>query len=111
MNQNLKSSSLAETAYALALIAICFSVASIIFLRTSSSTTRIQDIKNQTMIQSILYEALVKDTIPLIEGTDLNMTEEISDGNGQRLKILSYSLKNGERIIWQQEFYKTDSND
>jgi hypothetical protein len=102
--KHLPSSSIAEVVIALSIIALCFGIASILFIRSLSTTTRFQDIRKQTEIQSTIFESLIKqnDSIPFLnfEGVQtLIGTDEASDS----IQIIDF-ITTDNRILWRQQY-------
>jgi hypothetical protein len=102
----LKSSSIAEVVIALSIIALCFGVASLVFVRSMNVTSRFQDVKHQTEIQSKIMESLLKDndSIPLIQVENVT-TQLNAESKNDSLQVIEF-LGNDNRVIWQQQIGK-----
>lgn len=100
------ASTIAEVVIALTIIAICFAIASHIFIQSSLSTTAFQEVKDQTEFQSILVDALIRDTLPEFntwesEWTEVKeTTQSVNTGKLNNIELIS-----GERKIWKQQIY------
>lgn len=106
----LQASSIAEVVIALTIIALCFSVASLIFIRSINVTSRFQDIRRQTELQSKILESMYRDndSIPLIEMEDLSVKKE-QDENDDQLDVIVFSGTDN-RLIWKQQVVKSSNN-
>jgi len=106
----IKASSIAEVVIALTIIALCFSVASLIFIRSINVSTRFQDIRKQTEIQSKIMESLYRDdnSIPLIEMEDITVNIE-DDESDEKLNLIEF-LGPDKRMIWKQQIIKSSGN-
>ena len=105
----LKASSIAEVVIALTIIATCFGVASLIYVRTMNVTSRFQDVKLQTELQSKIAYSLLKDdgstSLITVDGLE---SEVIDDELNESLKIIQFRSFD-DRLIWQQSFIKTSN--
>ncbi len=106
INQKLPASSIAEVVIALTIIALCFSVAALIFIRSMNVTSRFQDVRKQTEIQSKIIESLYKenDSIPFIEEEDVEVTVT-QDENNDSLNTIDF-LADDNRLIWKIQSIK-----
>lgn len=104
--QRIKASSIAEVVVALAVIAICFGVASLVFVRTTRTTSRFGDVKKQTEIQSQLFENLMKQDLDALQKpvAEIDPIIEI-DENNDSLSVLRF-YGDDQRIIWEQHTIK-----
>lgn len=102
----INASSIAEVVIALTIIALCFGIASLIFIRSMSVTSRFQDVKEQTELQSKILESFYKDndSIPVLEVGDLTITNT-SDESNDSLKVIEF-LGMDDRLIWKQQIVK-----
>ena len=100
------ASSIAEVVIALTIIALCFSVASLIFIRSINVSTRFQDIRKQTEIQSKIMESLYRDndSIPLIEMEDITV-KTVEDESDEKMNVIEF-LGTDNRMIWKQQVLK-----
>lgn len=100
----LNASSIAEVVIALSIIATCFGVASLIYVRTMNVTARFQDVRLQTELQSKIGYSLLKDNDSIskidIEGLS---TEIIDDELNEGLKVITFKSFD-DRLIWQQSY-------
>ncbi len=102
----IQSSSLTEVVIAISIIAICFGVASLVFIRSLSTVTKYEDIRNQTEIQSEVLQYLYqeKDSISHLFLKDIEVTtsEEFTNDTLQTIEFRSLS----GRMLWQQQLLK-----
>lgn len=103
--KKLNSSSIAEIVVALAIIAMCFTVASLIFIRATSTTLKFQNFKEQTAIQTKLMEMMIRQEVDLQETGFV--PRETASFHDDSLTAVEYS-GNDNRILWKQEWLKTD---
>jgi len=103
--KKLKASTMAEFVVALSVFAICFMVASYVFIQSNRNTIQYQEVAAQTEFQSQLFKAFKRDSLPvtkLTSNTNMsiqeNKNEEISNG-------VIYTLNNSVKEIWKQDFY------
>ncbi len=106
INQKIPASSIAEVVIALTIIALCFSVAALIFIRSMNVTSRFQDVRKQTEIQSKILESLYKenDSIPFIEEEDVEVTVTQDESNDS-LNTVDF-LADDNRLIWKIQSIK-----
>jgi len=104
------ASSIAEVVIALTIIALCFSVASLIFIRSINVSTRFQDIRKQTEIQSKIMESLYRDndSIPLLEIEDITVNS-MQDETDEKMNVIEF-LGTDNRVIWKQQVIKNTGN-
>ena len=105
LKKKIVSSSIAEVVIALSIIAICFGITSLVFVRTMKVTTNFQDVKKQTEIQSIIWEALMSDDFNINKLDDFEY--ESFDGNDEQVNVYLFKGRH-DKIIWQQEWLKND---
>jgi CO dehydrogenase/acetyl-CoA synthase delta subunit len=104
--KRLKASTIAEVVIALTIIAICFAVASQVFVQSNRSTVQFMEVKEQTEFQSFVIGALLSDTLPDIRewnGGITSVTDEktlLDSCTKHRLILLS-----GEKKVWEQELF------
>lgn len=104
--KRIQASSIAEVVVALAVIAICFGVASLVFVRTTRSTSRFGDVKKQTEIQSQLFENLVQQDLDALQKPAAEIDPVIeADENNDSLIVLRF-YGDDQRIIWEQQSAK-----
>jgi hypothetical protein len=103
----IQSSSIAEVVIALTIIALCFFVASLIFIRSINVVTRFQDIRKQTEIQSKIMECMYRDNVatPFIEMEEI-ATNFVDDETDENIIIIEFSGTD-DRIIWKQQVLKS----
>jgi len=103
LRKHIPASGIAEVVIALTIIALCFTVASLIFIRTTSAPMKFQDVKKQTEIQSRVLIHMYENTTALeIDETEPNIeTDSYSDS----LEIFTYTGSD-QRILWQQQWVK-----
>lgn len=103
LRKHIPASGIAEVVIALSIIALCFTVASLIFIRTTSAPMKFQDVKKQTEIQSQVLIHMYENTTALeIDETEPNIeTDSYSDS----LEIFTFTGSD-QRILWQQQWVK-----
>ena len=104
--KKLSASTIAEVVIALTIIAVCFAVASQVFLSSNRSTVQFKEVKEQTEFQSLMLDALIKDTIPAARGWKgelSTVTDEVI--KEQAVTYHRFTLSDNEKRIWQQEFF------
>jgi hypothetical protein len=100
--KKINSSSVAEIVIATAIISMCFTVASLIFIRATSSTLKFQNFKEQTAVQSKLMQMMVNEKVDL---SDFELTTtDIDTGNDTIIAVEYTGIDN--RVIWRQEWIK-----
>ena len=100
LKRKIIASSLAEVIIALSIIALCFGIAALVFVRFATVSTNYQFVKKQTEIQSLLWKRLQN------SATVLDYDEvEIEDIRDEEMKnsvhFIVRDLKG--KIIWEQE--------
>jgi hypothetical protein len=96
--KKLKASSLAELVIALSIIALCISIAALVFIRSLKTNGAIQEIKEETDFQSSLYLYLNNNPDSLY-----NALPTIEKSNGAD-GIEIYTLWGTDhKLIWEQE--------
>lgn len=103
LRKHIPASGIAEVVIALTIIALCFTVASLIFIRTTSAPMKFQDVKKQTEIQSHVLIHMYENTAALeIDETEPNIeTDSYSDS----LELFTFTGSD-QRILWQQQWVK-----
>lgn len=102
--RKIDSSSIAEIVVALAIISLCFTIASLVFIRATNTTLRFQSFKEQTMIQNSLMEMMVRQEVDLHQPEfQAQETASINDS----ITTVEYT-GNDNRIVWKQEWIKAD---
>jgi hypothetical protein len=105
LKKKIAASSLAEVVIALAVIALCFGVASMVFTRSVMVTTGFEEVRVQTEIQSRIWEQLQNGEPEMdFEGIEIH-TE--ADALSDSLLVDSYLGLNG-RMIWNQQRLKDE---
>ena len=105
LRRKIKASSIAEIVVALAVIAICFGVASLVFIRSTSTTSRFLDVKKQTEIQSEILEKMYLDDTKNIKETKLELENTLDqDEQNDSLMILNF-LSADDKIVWTQHVF------
>lgn len=100
--KKITASSVAEVVVAAAIIAICFTVASLIFIRSTNSTLKFQNFKDQTSVQSQLMKMIVEQKVDL---QNVSYQSKKADTDNDTLIVVEY-MGNDNRIIWTQEWLK-----
>ncbi len=97
LRKNIKSSSIAEVVIALAVIAMCFTVASLVFIRSINGTMKFMDFKEQTRIQSELMQYMLDD--------ERNLDYDLGDESNDSTAVYEFSAADN-KIIWKQEWLR-----
>lgn len=111
LKRHIKASSIAEVVIALAIIALCFTVASLVFIRSNSAAMRFTDFRTQSEVQSELMEAMMRG--------ETNLTEKLEDVPMEQTTIDTLSpgrapievttfFGSDNRIIWTQEWMREE---
>lgn len=105
--KKVKAASILEFVIALTIIGICLSVATLIFSRSTKSTTRFQEVQEETVFQSDLMEAFMKDTLVNVKSWkgELYSIKELTEKKEKALKHV-YSLEYSGSIGWTQDLYE-----
>lgn len=105
LSKKIVASSLAEVVIALSVIALCFGIAALVFVRSMMVTTAFEEVRQQTEIQSVLWEQLQTGLGSLdLEGVHIETeTDPLEDS----LVIESFIGAAG-KVIWQQQRVKID---
>jgi type II secretory pathway pseudopilin PulG len=107
--KRINASSIAEMVIALTIIAICFAIASQVFMQASRSTIQFKEVKEQTEFQSLLLEALTNDSIPVVKDWKGELgTIETTTTKKDSVTIRNVALLNDGRTIWQQTFFSEE---
>lgn len=101
LRKKIAASSLVEVVIAIAVIALCFGVASLVFIRSVKVSANFQDVKHQTEIQSKLWESMHTHT-SLEEWDDLTVEISEDENNPDSLRVMSF-IGNDGKIIWKQQ--------
>lgn len=105
LTRKIASSSLAEVVIALSVIALCFGVASLIFVRFTVVTTSYQFIQKQTEVQSLLWEKMQNRETEL-EYEDVELIEEQDDNLEAGTLVTAKDITG--KVIWYQQLVKED---
>lgn len=104
--KRIPASSIAELVIALTIIAVCFTIASQVFLQTNRSTIQFQEVREQTEYQSQVLDALIHDTLPdQKEWKGLYGTIELETETKDSVTFSEFSLVNNQKTVWQQAFF------
>lgn len=106
LKRKIPSSSIAEVVVALAVIAICFGIASLVFVRSARTTSKFMDVKKQTEIQSEIMEKMLLDNLHSIKDTPSELELEFQPSELSDSLSVIHFLSDDERIIWTQELMK-----
>jgi len=105
LRKRLIASSLAEVVIALSIIALCFGMASLIFVRFTTVSTNFQFVKKQTEIQSLLWKKL-QTSSALLEYDEVEIEEVGTEDSEKSMHYIVRDLKG--KTIWEQEVIKND---
>ncbi len=102
----MNASTITEFVIAMTIIAICFTVASQVFMQTNRSTIQFREVEEQTEFQSLLMDALVHDTLPAISDWKGELaTMEVSITQKDSVAFTEINLISIHKILWQQTFF------
>lgn len=105
LKKKIAGSSLAEVVIALAVIALCFGVASLIFTRSIMVTTGFEEVRTQTEIQSQLWEHMQNEESALeVEGTV--MQTEVDERCDSLMDCLFLGVN--DKVVWRQQILKNE---
>lgn len=105
LTQRIPASSIAEMVIALTIIAICFAVASQVFMQSSRSTIQFKEVKEQTEFQSLMIDALVSDTLPSVRDWKGELgTIEVRTTKKDTVVFNDFVLLSNQKTTWQQAF-------
>jgi type II secretory pathway pseudopilin PulG len=100
------ASTVAELVIALTIIAICFAVATQVFMQTNRSTIQFREVQEQTEFQSMMIDALIHDTLPDTKSWKGEWcTIEVLTTQKDSVIFSDISLINNQKTIWQQLFF------
>lgn len=97
--KKVKASSIAEVVIALTIISICFTVTSMVFVRSINSTTKFEDFKMQTEVQNVLLNDLLEGEFNEQSFTDYNLVIDTEDS----IRLLDFKGLD-DKLIWTQEW-------
>lgn len=104
--KRISGSTIAEVVIALTIIAVCFAVASQVFVQSNRSTVQFSEVREQTEFQSFVLQALTSDTLPDIRSWKGELTTVEDEVSGpDSCKTHHLSLHSSGKLIWQQEIY------
>jgi hypothetical protein len=99
----IQASSISEVVIALSIIALCFGIASLIFIRSMSVTSRFQDLRQQTEIQSDIFQSLFKDNDSMQHLSYESITlQQGEDETNDSLKVFEFKTSD-EKVLWRQQ--------
>jgi hypothetical protein len=104
--QRVRASSIAEVVIALSIIALCFGIASLVFIRSLGTSARFEDVRKQTEIQSQVLKHLFihGDSLRLMQ-PDQTMVEIHADEQNDSLDVLEVKSLS-DRLLWNQQILK-----
>lgn len=109
VTQRIPASSIAEMVIALSIIAICFGVASQVFMQSSRSTIQFKEVKEQTEFQSLMIDALIHDTVPSVRDWKGELgTAEVVTTKKDSVTFSEFSLHSNQKATWQQAFFSEE---
>lgn len=104
--QKVKASSIAEVVIALSIIALCFGIASLVFIRSLSTSARFEDVRKQTEIQSQVLKFLFTESDSLRTMQPDETTVEISsDELSDSVEVITIKSLS-DRLLWNQQILK-----
>jgi hypothetical protein len=101
-----EASSIAEVVIALSIIALCFGIASLVFIRSLNTTAKFEDVRKQTEIQSkvLYYLTTNPDSLSLYQPEETAVTNHEDEYNDSLNVIEFKSLS--DRVLWNQHYLK-----
>lgn len=104
--KRIQASTIAEVVIALTIIAICFAVASQVFVQSNRSTVQFMEVKEQTAFQSVMLDAMMNDTLPAVN----EWKEDLCTIQDETKKLDSsvchrFVLKSTDKNNWEQELF------
>lgn len=104
--KRIAASTITEFVIAMTIIAICFTVASQVFMQTNRSTIQFKEVNEQTEFQSLMIDALVHDTLPAISDWKGELgTMEVVTTRKDSVAFSEITLISNQKTIWQQTFF------
>ena len=103
LKRKIASSSLAEVVIALSVIALCFGVASLIFVRFTVVASNYQFIQKQTEVQSLFWKKM-QDRETELEYDEVELTEEQDDNLAAGTLVTAKDITG--KVIWYQQLVK-----
>ena len=99
----IKASSIAEVVIALSIIALCFGIASLVFIRSLSTSARFEDVRKQTEIQSQVLHYLFTDSDSLrLMQPDETHVEILPDPLSDSIEVIEFKSLS-DRVLWNQQ--------
>jgi|GEM_PF-1039674 len=106
LKKNIQASSIAEVVIALAVISLCFMVASLVFVRVQTAPMRFQEVRMQTELQSKIFKALHSENLTIPESDAEEVFLEQDDHAFSDSLIVLRFVTHDQRLIWEQEWWK-----
>ncbi len=103
LNKHIAGSGIAEVVVALAIISICFTVASLVFIRATSAPMKFQDVRIQTEIQSEVLMHMYDESDAELHLASSEYRKE-QDLNSDQLEQCVFEGTDG-RIVWIQQWF------
>lgn len=102
LSKKIQASGIAEMVIAVSIIVICIGLTSILFVRSTKSSTSFENVVYQTEIQNQLWNYLLNESmLELPEG----LTEKTEEDVWCQRVIYSGS---GEKVVWTQDQLKDE---
>ena len=103
LRKRIQASGIAEVVIALAIISMCFTVAALVFIRTTSAPMKFQDVRKQTEIQSSILINMYQNEIEMdVETEDIEINKEV-DPYCDSMEVFTFTGSD-QRILWQQQW-------
>lgn len=103
LNKHIAASGIAEVVVALAIISICFTVASLVFIRATSAPMKFQDVRIQTEIQSEVLMHMYDESDKELDLASSGYRKE-QDLNSDQLEQCVFEGTDG-RILWIHQWF------
>ncbi len=99
----LVSSGLAEMVIALSIISICIALFSVLHVKTLNSNLNFQELKEQTEIQSFIYDINELEQLDSLNILSPNKVKIVQINDKDKITSIWYSVRGLE--IWKQDFH------
>lgn len=100
---NIKASGLVEMIIAISIISICVGLFSTLFIRSTSSQLNFIEIKQQTEIQSQVYQSLINQSTDSLANKK-DFKQEIQESKTENCKLYEWNSSRGISL-WKQDLY------
>lgn len=105
LKKKIIASSLAEVIIALSIIALCFGIAALVFVRFTTVSTNYQFVKKQTEIQSLFWKRL-QNSATVLDYDELEIEDIRDEEMKNSVHFIVRDLKG--KTIWEQEVLENE---